>query len=299
MVFLANSQEVEALSLEHLAVELEEPRREVAALAEDGRQVVLALDELELGLGVAHAPGAGLVREQRSPGLAPERRRAALARRRLEEDVRDLGLRAPGQKTRDEAAARLERARAPGVRAVSRRRRDGVAVEGRVAPLEGDHREDAQDAALEARLPELRGADASVSRETCTKFVEVRRAPEKHLREGAAGLRRHDVEPVVVAVPGEGVREDVGHAPGAALRRRPALHPEGAACLLGVHHVLDLVLIGRHGRLRARRLVGGLGATASSRSSPLDGVRAVSKFAREALVSRCVRVEEEAAGSWT
>ena len=135
-----------------------------------------------------------------------------------------------------------------------------------------------------------------VSRETCTKFVEVRRAPEKHLREGAAGARLYDVVPVVSAVPGEGFSEDVGHAPGPAFAVGPALHPEGAPCHLVVHHVLDLVLVGRHGRLRARRLVGGLGATASSRSSPLDGVRAVSKFAREALVSRCVRVEEEATG---
>ena len=34
--------EVEPFALEHLAVQLEKPRRQVAALAEDGRHVVLA-----------------------------------------------------------------------------------------------------------------------------------------------------------------------------------------------------------------------------------------------------------------
>ena len=43
---------------------------------------------------------------------------------------------------RYEAAARLERARASGPRAVRRARRDRVTVDGRVAPLKGDDRED-------------------------------------------------------------------------------------------------------------------------------------------------------------
>ena len=71
--------------------------------------------------------------------------------------MRDLELGTPGQKARDEPRAGLERARAPGARAVRRTRRDRVAVDGRVAPLKGDDREHAQDIALEARLPELRG----------------------------------------------------------------------------------------------------------------------------------------------
>ena len=55
--------------------------------------------------------------------------------------MRNLELRAPREEARHEPRAGLERARAPGARAVRRTRRDRVAVDGRVAPLKGDDRE--------------------------------------------------------------------------------------------------------------------------------------------------------------
>jgi len=64
-----------------------------------------------------------------------------------------------------------------------------VAIYGRVPPLERDHREHAQDIAFEARLPELRGADA-VDGGSANRFLgrARARAPTKCVARRAESL---------------------------------------------------------------------------------------------------------------
>ena len=118
-------------------LELRAPREEARARTDDG-----------LGQARTLCVGVGLARTQRKaakPGRRIPKRGASEASKDGEKGTshgqNSVAESGRGRK-RYEAAARLERARASGPRAVRRARRDRVTVDGRVAPLKGDDRED-------------------------------------------------------------------------------------------------------------------------------------------------------------
>ena len=118
-------------------LELRAPRQKAPARTDD---VLGRAETPRLGVGLARTRRNAAKPERRIPkrGASEAAKDEAKGASHAQNGVAESGR---GRK-RYEAAARLERARASGPRAVRRARRDRVTVDGRVAPLKGDDRED-------------------------------------------------------------------------------------------------------------------------------------------------------------